>query len=206
MLVSTFLFLSVGKTIAFLIPLIERVLAHNSSLPRASSPRPVRALVISPTRELAQQIEEEARRLGKFHGIRLACCVGGLPIARDLRALQQGSGLHLVIATPGRLKDLLQNQSGIVQSFSDMCFLVLDEADRLLDMGFKPGQSQNQFRQALNEQNESKRTRTRTLAHLILPFFSALLQTWTPSSPCCPDAIVDRLCSSPPLSRPTSLK
>lgn len=127
-----------GKTLAFLIPLVELVLAKKSSLPAPTGPRPVRALVISPTRELAQQIEEEALRLGKFHSIRLACVVGGLAINKDLRVLQQGQGLDLLIATPGRLKDLLQNHGGIAQSLDSLVALVLDEADRLLDMGFKP--------------------------------------------------------------------
>ena len=127
-----------GKTLAFLVPLVERVLAKKNTLPQSSVARPVRALVISPTRELAQQIEEEASRLGKFHNIRLLCVVGGLPINRDLRALQQGSGLDLLIATPGRLKDLLMNYDGIKECLAQIVFLVLDEADRLLDMGFKP--------------------------------------------------------------------
>ena len=141
LLLSHLIFFSLsgtGKTLAFLIPVLERVLAHRSSLPRATAPRPVRALVISPTRELAQQIEEEAARLGKFHGIKQCCVVGGLPIGRDLKKLQKGDGLDLLIATPGRLKDLLQNHDGIVESLSQISCLVLDEADRLLDMGFKP--------------------------------------------------------------------
>ncbi len=130
-----------GKTIAFLIPLVERVLAKKSSLPQASHNAPIRSLVISPTRELAQQIEEEARRLGKFHGIRLACVVGGLDIKKDIRAIAHG--LDLLIATPGRLKDLLENYNGVQAQLSALAMLVLDEADRLLDMGFKPSDKTN---------------------------------------------------------------
>lgn len=126
-----------GKTLAFLIPVIERILANRATLPPAvGGQRPIRALVISPTRELAQQIEDEATRLGKFHQIKLACVVGGLAINKDVRALQ--NGLDLLIATPGRLKDLMQNHGAIGQQLQSMVMLVLDEADRLLDMGFKP--------------------------------------------------------------------
>ena len=89
-----------------MVPLIEKVLANKSRLPAPTNNRPVRALVISPTRELAQQIEDEALRLGEFHQIRLACVVGGLAINKDLTALQQQGGLDLLIATPGRLKGM----------------------------------------------------------------------------------------------------
>ena len=129
-----------GKTLAFLIPLVERLLAGRGlNPPRAPQPgtKSVRALVISPTRELAQQIEAEAKELGKHHRIRVACAVGGLNIAKDIRALDNGV-LDLLIATPGRLKDLLENYNGIQAQLSHLQYLCLDEADRLLDMGFKP--------------------------------------------------------------------
>jgi len=127
-----------GKTLAFLVPIAERILARRHLLPppAMATRAPIRALVISPTRELAQQIEEEASRLGKFHGIRLACVVGGLKIDKDIRNIS--NGLDLLIATPGRLKDLLENYNGVQAQLSALNMLVLDEADRLLDMGFKP--------------------------------------------------------------------
>jgi len=74
--------------------------------------------------------------LSQFHGIHLACVVGGLAIGKDTKAL--AGGLDLLIATPGRLKDLLQNYNGVSAQLQCISMLVLDEADRLLDMGFKP--------------------------------------------------------------------
>lgn len=148
-----------GKTLAFLVPMAERLLANRRAMPFAP-PRAVRSLVISPTRELAQQIETEALQLGKYHSIKAACVVGGLSIQKDLKNLS--NGLDLLIGTPGRLKDLIENYPGIQEqvrvcqengsgkdnaegpnpclSFVQLAhiqYLCLDEADRLLDMGFK---------------------------------------------------------------------
>lgn len=119
-----------GKTLAFLVPLMELLLRGQRR------PGSVRSLVISPTRELAQQIESEAQDLGKFHGVRCASVVGGLSINKDLKNLQ--NGLDILIATPGRLKDLLENYDGIQVKLANLSYVCLDEADRLLDMGFKP--------------------------------------------------------------------
>lgn len=110
-----------GKTAAFLLPIIEK-LTHT---PTRNS-----VLVLAPTRELAQQIDAEFRRFGE--GLRLysAICVGGANILRQIRELRRGP--HIVIGTPGRIKDLIQRGELKMTATT----FVLDEADRMLDMGF----------------------------------------------------------------------
>ena len=115
-----------GKTAAFLLPILER-LSHG---PRAHGPR---ALVLAPTRELALQIGEEAVRFGKDHGVRSAVVIGGVGMNPQVEAFR--TGVPLIIATPGRLIDHLDHGSARLDAIE---VLVLDEADRMLDMGFKP--------------------------------------------------------------------
>ncbi|KAJ0410560.1 hypothetical protein ATCC90586_006584 [Pythium insidiosum] len=122
-----------GKTMAFLLPMIERLVEKDRS--RSSIP----ALVISPTRELALQITTEARRLTKFHDFNIACFVGGTPINRDARVLQAPTPVDMLIATPGRLLDHVGQDTGSIKAkLQGVLVFVLDEADRLLDMGFRP--------------------------------------------------------------------
>jgi ATP-dependent RNA helicase RhlE len=112
-----------GKTAAFVLPLLERV----------SGKVGIRALVLAPTRELAAQIESQAVRFGAKRGVRTVLLIGGVSLGPQANILR--SRPQLIIATPGRLIDHLK--SGTV-SLSGIEFLVLDEADRMLDMGFKP--------------------------------------------------------------------
>jgi ATP-dependent RNA helicase RhlE len=112
-----------GKTAAFLLPLIERL----------ARPGSLRALILAPTRELAIQIEACAKSYGSPYGLRAVCVVGGESASRQIRAL--GSGVDILIATPGRLNDLIERGSVSLKSIE---VLVLDEADRMLDMGFLP--------------------------------------------------------------------
>lgn len=111
-----------GKTAAFVLPLIEKLIGR--------APKPT-VLIMAPTRELALQINEEFRAFSK--GLRLfsALVVGGTDINRQIRELKRGQ--HVIIGTPGRLKDLMNR--GEIQ-LSGVSHLVLDEADRMLDMGF----------------------------------------------------------------------
>jgi ATP-dependent RNA helicase RhlE len=111
-----------GKTGAFLIPIIEQLL-HNKVNPYA--------LVVVPTRELALQVEEEFKSMSKGLGLFSACFIGGTSISRDLQTLRRNS--HVVIATPGRLLDLADRRALDLGKFKT---LVLDEFDRMLDMGF----------------------------------------------------------------------
>jgi len=110
-----------GKTAAFLLPLIEKCFADRSK----------KVLIIAPTRELAQQIDEEFRKFSSGMGLYSAICVGGTPIGRQISILQRRP--NFVIGTPGRLKDLEDRK---VIDFSIFRFVVLDEIDRMLDMGF----------------------------------------------------------------------
>lgn len=91
-----------------------------------------KAIILAPTRELASQIHLDARRLTFGSPLRSVCVYGGNDIRNQLMELCVGA--DLVVATPGRLNDLVER--GIV-SLSEVCFLVLDEADRMLDMGFE---------------------------------------------------------------------
>jgi ATP-dependent RNA helicase RhlE len=114
-----------GKTAAFVLPILQRLGAGRGGK--------TRALVLTPTRELATQIEEHARTLGRHAGIRVAVVIGGVSAAPQEQALRRG--VDLVVATPGRLLDHLG--SGVAR-FDGLEVLVLDEADRMLDMGFIP--------------------------------------------------------------------
>lgn len=118
-----------GKTCGFLLPAIHRLL--NSSTPRKRGPPSI--LVLAPTRELACQIEEECVKFGSSSNMKSTCCYGGAPKSMQIRQLQMG--VDILIATPGRLNDLMEMRCAVLSS---VCFLVLDEADRMLDMGFEP--------------------------------------------------------------------
>ena len=112
-----------GKTLAFALPIVELV--------SAKEPAPA-ALVLAPTRELALQVTEELVLLGKPKGIRAAAAYGGAPVGPQVKRLR---GAHVVVATPGRLNDLVQRR---MISLDHVRILILDEADRMLDMGFQP--------------------------------------------------------------------
>ncbi|AXY75853.1 ATP-dependent helicase [Paraflavitalea soli] len=117
-----------GKTAAFAIPVLQ--LLH-SQQPAQRGPRAVRALVLTPTRELAIQIEESFRTYGKYTGLNQMVIFGGVSQGSQVNALR--NGVDILIATPGRLLDLL-NQGFV--NLQHLQLFVLDEADRMLDMGF----------------------------------------------------------------------
>ena len=112
-----------GKTLAFAIPIVERI--------TASDHKPA-ALVLVPTRELAVQVTEEFVAIGAARGIKVASVFGGVGIPDQAR---RASKAHILVATPGRLEDLLQRRMVSIRTVKT---LVLDEADRMLDMGFQP--------------------------------------------------------------------
>ncbi|MFC5706665.1 DEAD/DEAH box helicase [Aeromonas eucrenophila] len=116
-----------GKTAAFVLPLLERLMLH----PQDEAPRPIRALVLVPTRELAVQVHESVLRYGKETNLTSALVYGGVSIAAQVEALK--AGVDILIATPGRLLDHLRQGA---LSLSQLRHLVFDEADRMLDMGF----------------------------------------------------------------------
>jgi len=115
-----------GKTAAFLITLLERM-RHNGS------PNGKKALIIVPTRELAVQIEKEAQSLNRYMGCAIGSFFGGVGYDKQLKMLR--NGLDIIIGTPGRLLDL--SEKGHL-NLRDIGFLIIDEADRLFDMGFLP--------------------------------------------------------------------
>jgi len=112
-----------GKTAAFLLPIIEKLQKRG----------PTRALILAPTRELANQIDSNAKSYSSAARLRTALIVGGESASAQIKALK--SGVDIVIATPGRLNDLIER--GVVP-LKNIEILVLDEADRMLDMGFLP--------------------------------------------------------------------
>jgi ATP-dependent RNA helicase RhlE len=122
-----------GKTLAFLLPIMERLLKGPRVNGNPSVRNAVRALVLSPTRELAIQIADMFAKLAINTGFRAAVVVGGLSEHTQLNAIKRGA--DLVIATPGRLEDFLNRR---LIHLSSVETLVLDEADRMLDMGFLP--------------------------------------------------------------------
>jgi ATP-dependent RNA helicase RhlE len=110
-----------GKTAAFAVPILNRLITDQAS----------KALVVAPTRELAQQIEDECRQIGKNGGFTGALLIGGSAYGPQLKDLRRGP--RIVIGTPGRIKDHIEQGS---LNLSDFNIVVLDEVDRMLDMGF----------------------------------------------------------------------
>jgi len=111
-----------GKTASFGIPIVEKVDLQLEA---------VQAVALTPTRELAMQVAQEIRELGQGRGVKVVCIYGGDPIDRQIEAIKGGA--HVVVGTPGRVLDHLRRRS---LKFDAVKMLVLDEADRMLDMGF----------------------------------------------------------------------
>lgn len=116
-----------GKTASFVLPMID-ILAHGRS--RARMPR---SLILEPTRELAAQVAENFEKYGKHHKLSMALLIGGVSMGDQVKALEKG--VDVLIATPGRLMDLFGRGNILLTGCS---LLVIDEADRMLDMGFIP--------------------------------------------------------------------
>lgn len=128
-----------GKTAAFLIPIIQQLLEN---------PQMEHALILTPTRELARQIEEEFRSMSQGLKLYSACFIGGTNLSRDFQKLRRKQ--HLIIATPGRLLDLVDRKALRLANFHT---LVLDEFDRMLDMGFV-----NDVKRAVAEMSNRQQT------------------------------------------------
>jgi ATP-dependent RNA helicase RhlE len=114
-----------GKTLSFLIPVIEKLQATQS--------KSASALILLPTRELAMQVEQTFRTLTQGSSLNVALVVGGLAEGPQLQAIRRGA--RLIVATPGRLEDYIKRR---MVKLNEVQILVLDEVDRMLDMGFKP--------------------------------------------------------------------
>ncbi|CAA0842792.1 DEAD-box ATP-dependent RNA helicase 37 [Striga hermonthica] len=123
-----------GKTAAFCFPIISGIMkGHLSQRQRGVRTVYPLALILSPTRELSMQIHDEARKFAYQTGVRVVVAYGGAPIHQQLRELERG--VDILVATPGRLVDLLERAKVSLQMIR---YLALDEADRMLDMGFEP--------------------------------------------------------------------
>lgn len=119
-----------GKTAAFTLPVLQQLMRQPSA-PNRNDRRPLRALILTPTRELAIQIQESIEAYGRYLPLRSAVIFGGVSAASQIQTLQRG--IDILVATPGRLLDL-KNQGYV--NFTGLTHFVLDEADRMLDMGF----------------------------------------------------------------------
>jgi ATP-dependent RNA helicase RhlE len=126
-----------GKTLAFSLPMLQRISATKG-----------RGLIILPTRELALQVEEELNKIGRKFGLRVAVLIGGASMDRQLRQVRQDP--HVIVCTPGRLIDHLDQRT---LKLDKVNVLVLDEADRMLDMGFAP--QINKILQTVPEQRQT---------------------------------------------------
>ncbi|GAB1393914.1 DEAD/DEAH box helicase [Rhodocyclaceae bacterium] len=121
-----------GKTAGFTLPLLHKLARHANTSPSPAR-HPVRALILAPTRELAMQVQESVKTYSKYLGLRSVCIYGGVDMKAQIAELKEGR--EIVVATPGRLLDHVEQKT---VSFGSVEFLVLDEADRMLDMGFIP--------------------------------------------------------------------
>jgi ATP-dependent RNA helicase DDX46/PRP5 len=122
-----------GKTLAFLLPLFRHILAQDE-LEEGDGPI---AIIMTPTRELCMQIGQEIKRFSRgIRGARAVCVYGGTGISEQIAELKRGA--EIIVCTPGRMIDMLAANSGRVTNLRRVTFLVLDEADRLFDMGFEP--------------------------------------------------------------------
>jgi ATP-dependent RNA helicase RhlE len=122
-----------GKTAGFTLPIVHNLISAPITDDKGAPLHRVRVLILTPTRELAAQVEESFRKYGKYTSLRVVPIFGGVGIEPQSKALR--AGVDVVVATPGRLLDHMERQNVV---FDDLEVLVLDEADRMLDMGFAP--------------------------------------------------------------------
>jgi len=122
-----------GKTAGFTLPIVHNLISAPLTDSKGEPLHRVRVLILTPTRELAAQVEESFRKYGKYTDLRVVPVYGGIGIEPQTKVLR--SGVDVIVATPGRLLDHMERQNVV---FDDLEVLVLDEADRMLDMGFAP--------------------------------------------------------------------
>lgn len=121
-----------GKTVAFLLPMFRHIM-DQSDLEEGDGPI---AVIMTPTRELAMQITSECRKFVKALGLRAVCVYGGTGISEQIAELKRGC--EIIVCTPGRMIDMLAANNGRVTNLRRCTYVVLDEADRMFDMGFEP--------------------------------------------------------------------
>ncbi|PTD13162.1 Pre-mRNA-processing ATP-dependent RNA helicase PRP5 [Fusarium culmorum] len=121
-----------GKTVAFLLPMFRHI---KDQPPLKDTDGPI-GLIMTPTRELAVQIHKDCKPFLKMMGLRAVCAYGGAPIREQIAELKRGA--EIIVCTPGRMIDLLAANQGRVTNLKRVTYVVLDEADRMFDMGFEP--------------------------------------------------------------------
>lgn len=121
-----------GKTLAFVLPMIRHVVDQP---PLSDNDGPI-SIIMAPTRELCLQIGKECRKFAKHLGLRVVCVYGGTGISEQIAELKRGA--EVIVCTPGRMIDMLAANSGRVTNLTRVTYIVLDEADRMFDMGFEP--------------------------------------------------------------------
>uniref|UniRef100_A0A9J7ZHZ7 Probable ATP-dependent RNA helicase DDX46 n=1 Tax=Cyprinus carpio carpio TaxID=630221 RepID=A0A9J7ZHZ7_CYPCA len=121
-----------GKTIAFLLPMFRHILDQR---PLGEAEGPI-AVIMTPTRELALQITKECKKFSKSLGLRVVCVYGGTGISEQIAELKRGA--EIIVCTPGRMIDMLGANNGRVTNLRRATYVVMDEADRMFDMGFEP--------------------------------------------------------------------
>ncbi|KAE8614181.1 hypothetical protein XENTR_v10008027 [Xenopus tropicalis] len=121
-----------GKTIAFLLPMFRHIMDQR---PLEEGEGPI-AVIMTPTRELALQITKECKKFSKTLGLRVVCVYGGTGISEQIAELKRGA--EIIVCTPGRMIDMLAANNGRVTNLRRVTYVVLDEADRMFDMGFEP--------------------------------------------------------------------
>ncbi|XP_043925167.1 probable ATP-dependent RNA helicase DDX46 [Protopterus annectens] len=121
-----------GKTIAFLLPMYRHIMDQRA-LEESEGPL---AVILTPTRELALQITKECKKFSKVLGLRVVCVYGGTGISEQIAELKRGA--EIIVCTPGRMIDMLAANNGRVTNLRRVTYVVLDEADRMFDMGFEP--------------------------------------------------------------------
>ncbi|RUS73987.1 hypothetical protein EGW08_018255, partial [Elysia chlorotica] len=121
-----------GKTLAFVLPMIRHIMDQP---PLEEGDGPIAILMI-PTRELALQITTECKKFTKAHGLKVVCVYGGTGISEQIAELKRGC--EIIVCTPGRMIDMLTANNGMVTNLRRVTYIVLDEADRMFDMGFEP--------------------------------------------------------------------
>jgi ATP-dependent RNA helicase MSS116 len=168
-----------GKTLAFLLPIMQHIIKEDPQLARRQRkrvyPNDVRGIIISPTRELAEQIAVEAARVAKHTGIVVQLAVGGTQKGMMLRKTQN-EGCHLLVGTPGRLKDILSDSRTGIQAPNLVTF-VLDEADRLLDAGFLPEIEEiKRLVPDLSQENRQTMMLSATISHEVVDLVRNTLQ------------------------------
>lgn len=161
-----------GKTAAFVLPMLVHICKLPRMTPRIAAGGPY-ALILAPTRELALQIETEATKFARPLGFRVVHIIGGQQL--DVQVSELESGCEIVVCTPGRMVDLLSKQ---MAALANCNYLILDEADRMIDMGFEPQVSEVLNAMPVHQGNSGRRRQTFMFSATMSPIIERLARTY----------------------------